>query len=197
MARYPAIASTGQAIVGLLSGAAGDTEFSQASFVLATSSDLQRPPGDRPTATVYLYRVEVDTTHRNLQPRRTGDGLLHKPPVPVILHYLVTAWSKDAVTQHRLLGWCIRTLQDAPLLAAGYLNQFGPEDQVFNPDETVELVWEVLSRQEMTDTWDLAQTNQQASVSYVARVIAIESDDLVHEYPPVQTIDARFVAGAG
>lgn len=196
MARYPAISATGQAIVGLLSGAAGATEFAQADFQLATSADLQKAPGDRALATVLLYRVAVDTVHRNLPPRRTPDGRLRKPPVPVTLHYLVTAWSKDPVTQHRLLGWCIRTLQDAPLLPAGYLNQFGPDDEVFTADETVELTWEVLTRQEMNDVWDVAQSNQQPSVSYVARVLAIESDDLVHEYPPVQSTEMQY-AGMG
>lgn len=193
MARYPAIASTGQAIVGLLSGAAGSTEFGQASFVLATAADLQKLPGDKPAVTVYLYRVEVDTVHRNLPPRRSTDGLLHKAPIPVHLHYLVTAWSKDAVTQHRLLGWTIRALQDSPMLAAGFLNQFGPDDEVFNPDETVELTWEVLSRQDTTDVWDVAQSNQQPSMSYVARVVVIESDETMHEYAPVQTTDLRYV----
>ena len=194
MARYPAIASTGQAIVGLLSGAAGGTEFAQAGFELAASADLQKPPGDRALVTVYLYRVAVDTVHRNLPPRRGPDGRVHKPAVPVNLHYLITAWSRDAVTQHRLLGWTIRALQDASLLGAGYLNQFGPDDEVFGEDETVELTWEVLTRQELTDVWDVAQSNQQPSVSYVARVIAIESDETIHEYPPVQVTDLRYAA---
>ena len=192
MASYGAVAATGQAIVSLLSGAAVDTEFAQATFRLASSADLQKPPGDAAVATAYLYRVEVDTTRRNLSPRRTVDGRLRTPAVPVDLHYLITAWSKDAVTQHRLLGWCIRTLQDTPTLVAGVLNQFGPEAEVFRSEETVELIWEVLTRQEMTDAWEVAKANTQPSVSYIARVIEIESDLELHEYPPVQTTDLRY-----
>lgn len=192
MAGYGALAATGQAIVGLLSAAAGPTEFAQADFRLAASADLQKPPADVALATAYLYRVEVNTTRRNLPPRRTVEGRRRVPPVPVDLHFLVTAWSKDPVTQHRLLGWCIRTLQDTPILGAGLLNQFGPEEAVFRPEETVELTWEVLTRQEMTDAWEVAKANTQPSVSYVARTIEIESDLEIGDLPPVQTTDIRY-----
>ena len=48
-----------------LSGAAGATEFAQVGFQLASPADLQKPPGDRALVSVYLYRVAVDTVHRN------------------------------------------------------------------------------------------------------------------------------------
>lgn len=197
MATFGALAATGQAIVGLLSNAgSGHPEFRQATFRLATSADMQRAPSDGMLATAYLYRTEVNTTRRNLPPRRGRDGDLHPPAVPVDLHYLVTAWSKDAVTQHRLLGWCIRTLHDTPTLNAGVLNQFGPEP-AFRPEETIDLTWEVLTRQEMTDAWEIAKTNSQPSLSFLVRTIEIESDIDLPEPLPVQTIDLRYVkAGA-
>jgi len=193
MAGYPAIAAAGQAIIGLLSAAAPGTEFATASFLLASSADLQKAPSEKPIATLYLYRVVVNTTRRNLPSRRDADGRLRHPAIPVDLHYLLVAWSKDAVTQHRLLGWCIRTLQDTPTLGAGFLNQYGPDTDVFRSDETIELIWETLTRQEMADAWEVAKANQQPSASYIARIIEIESRVDVHEYPPVQTTDLRYV----
>src|SRR6185295_3313310 len=134
VARYPAIAATSQAIIGLFEGASVGTEFASADFALAA---------------LYLYRVAVDGNRRNQPARRTPDGRLRLTPVPIDLHYLLTAWSREAKTQHRLLGWCIRVLQDNPTLVAGVLNQFGPDQgDVFRPDETVELVLENLTRQE-------------------------------------------------
>lgn len=193
MAGYPAIAAAGQAIVGLLSAAAAGTEFATARFLLAAAQDMRQGVVEQqPVATLYLYRLEVNTTHRNVQARRDTEGRMRRPPIPVDLHYLLTAWSKDAVTQHRLLGWCIRVLQDTPTLTAGFLNQFGPETNVFRPDETVEVIWEVLTRQDMTDAWEVAKVNQLPSASYVARIIEIESAIDVHEYPPVQTTDLRY-----
>lgn len=192
MAHYSAIAATSQGIVELLSAAAENTPFSTATFSVASSADLQKLPGDNPSASVYLYRVAVNTARRNLSPRRNAQGRLLRPAVPVDLHYLLMAWSKNAVMQHRLLGWCIRIFQDTPTLGAGFLNQFGPDPEVFRPEETVELIWETLTRQEMTDAWEVAKANQQPSASYVARIIEIESDVVVDEGPPVQTRDVRY-----
>lgn len=192
MATYPAIAAVSQAIVGLLSSAAANTEFGTASFELASSADLQKAPSEQPVAYAYLYRVAVNTTRRNLPSRRDPDGRLRLPPVPVDLHYLLIASAKVPVTQQRLLGWCVRVIQDTPTLHAGFLNQFGPESDVFRPDETVELIWETLSRQEMADAWEIAKANQQASVSYLARIIEIESRVDLTEYAPVQTTDMRY-----
>ena len=197
MARYPAIAATSQAVISLLEGAAVDTEFSTAGFGIASAADLQKAPGDRAMATIYLYRIAVDGNRRNQPSRRTPDGRLRMPPIPIDLHYLVTAWSKEPKTQHRLLGWCIRVLQDNPTLVSGVLNQFGPDQgDVFRPEETVELVWENLTRQEMADAWEVAKANQQPSASYMARIVEIESDVVIDEFPPVQTTDLRYHAMA-
>jgi hypothetical protein len=193
MARYPAIAATSQAMISLFEGAAVGTEFANADFALASAADLQKPPGERAIATLYLYRVAVDGNRRNQAPRRSPDGRLRMPPIPIDLHYLLTAWSKEAKTQHRLLGWCIRVLQDNPTLVAGVLNQFGPDKgDVFRAEETVELVLENLTRQEMADSWEVAKANQQPSVSYMARIVEIESEVQIGEFPPVQTTDLRY-----
>jgi hypothetical protein len=192
VALYAGIAATSQAIAGLLVSAARDSEFSGASIGLATSADLQKALPERPSVTLYLYRVGVDQARRNLPPRRSPDGRLHPSPMPVNLHYLVTAWSRDPVTQHRLLGWCIRVIQDTPTLPAGVLNQFTPEPEVFGPQESVELIFEALTRQEMGDAWEVAKANQQPSAAYVARTVEIESDVIIREYEPVQTRDLRY-----
>jgi hypothetical protein len=197
MAGYPAIAAVGQAFVGLLSAAAGGSEFATANFALASSADLQKAPAEQPAAYAYLYRVSVNTTRRNLPSRRDPDGTLRMPPVPVDLHYLLVASAKVPVTQHRLLGWCLRVIQDSPTLNAGFLNQFGPEHDVFRPDETIELVWETLTSQELTDAWEVAKANQQPSVSYVARIVELESRVDLSEYAPVQTRDLRYVGVGG
>jgi hypothetical protein len=192
MARYSAIAATSQAILGLLKAAAKDSEFAEASIDLVPSAELQKPAAERQAVTIYLYRVAVNQTRRNLPSRRGADGVLRRPPIPIDLHYLLTAWSRIPVTQHRLLGWCIRVLQDTPTLPAGFLNQFGPEPDAFRDDESVEVIFEALSRQEMTDAWEVAKANQQPSATYVARIIEIESEVEVHEHAPVQTRDLRY-----
>ena len=195
MATYPAIAATSEAMVGLLESAAADSEFAGTEFELYQAKDLQQPMASG--VSVYLYRVAVGTTPRNLRPRTDLEGRRYRPSVPLDLHYLVTAWAGDAVRQQRLLGWCARALEDAPVLPAGLLNHYGPEADVFEAAETVELVAQALSQQELSDIWEVAQKNRQPSLPYVARMIAIDSRIELAEHAPVQTRRLEYAKDGG
>src|SRR5207302_5699829 len=132
------------------------------------SSDLQSPM--TAGVSLYLYRLTV-SPNRNLPGRIGRDGRRYLPPLPLDLHFLVTAWAGDAIKQQRLLGFAIRTLEDTPILPAGVLNQHGPEADVFRPDETVELVFEALTVQDASYIWQVAQQKEQPSAPYVARMV--------------------------
>src|SRR3954451_11221229 len=132
MASYPAIAATSEAILGLLESAALTSEFAGVSFAHYQAADFQTPI---PTGvSLFLHRVTVNP-NRNLAPRRNADGRRLRPAIPVDLHYLLTAWADDAIKQQRLLGFAVRTLEDTPILPAGVLNHYGPENDVFEPVE--------------------------------------------------------------
>jgi hypothetical protein len=192
MATFAGIAATTNALTGLLeSAAAAEPEFATAAYSSYTSQDLQRPAGDRLAASLYLYHVAINTTRRNVAGRTDAAGVRHRPAVPLDLHYLLTAWSKDATTQQRFLGWCVRVIQDTATLPAAVLNQHAPE-QVFRPDETVEIVWQNLSQQDLSDIWEVARANQQPSAAYVARIVEIESLTLDEQFAPVQSTDFRY-----
>jgi hypothetical protein len=135
---------------------------------------------------LYLYRVTV-SANRNLPPQLGPDGVRYRPPIPLDLHFLVTAWAKDAIRQQRLLGFAIRTLEDTPILPSGVLNQHSPEPNVFRPEETVELVFEAVTIQDYGYIWDVAQTKEQPSATYVARMVEIESRVSVDDVGLVQT----------
>jgi hypothetical protein len=141
---------------------------------------------------LYLYEVAVNASRRNLPAREEPGGRRFRPSVPLDLHYLLTAWSRTPATQQRLLGWCIRVLDDTRTLPAGLLNQFGPEADVFRVEETVELLWEPLTHQDLFDIWEVARPNQQPSVSYVARIVELESAVPLDEHPAVQTREFRY-----
>ena len=63
---------------------------------------------------------------------------------------------------------------------------------MFSSDEAVELVWESLSTQELYDIWDVSKEHAQPSISYLARMIEIESTIPLDEYPLVQTRDLGY-----
>jgi hypothetical protein len=88
--------------------------------------------------------------------------------------------------QHGLLGWAVRTIEDNLILPSALLNDNG-WDGTFAIDESVELTWAPLTPQEEFDLWQIAQTNQQPSASYVARTVAIESRLTLDQYAAVQT----------
>jgi hypothetical protein len=192
MASYPAIAAMSEAVLGLLQGAAAGTEFDTATFAQYQASNFQSPMTDG--VSLYLYRVTV-SANRNLPQRVGRDGRRYRPPIPLDVHFLVTAWASDAIRQQRMLGFAIRTLEDTPILPAGVLNQHGPEPDVFRPDETVELVYENVSVQDMGYIWDIAQAKEQPSATYVARMVEIESTAAAADAPPVQSRELDFTAG--
>jgi hypothetical protein len=174
MATYHAIAAAGEAIVGLLEAACPKAEFPNALFTLYRSTDFQNPMDEG--ISLYLYRVAINSTRRNLPPRLAPDGRRYRPSLPLDLHYLLTPWAKTAARQQRLLGWSMRVLEDTSILPTGLLNHYVPETEIFPPNETVELVFEPLSLQEIVNIWDVFKQNLQLSVAYVARMITIDSD---------------------
>jgi hypothetical protein len=184
VALYPAIAGTSQAILGLLQGAAAESEFATADFAHYHASNLEHPMTEG--ISLWLYRITVNPA-RNLPPRVDLDGTRHSPPIPLDLHYLISAWATDPIQQQRLFGWAVRTIEDTPLLPAGVLNQHLSEPNVFGPDESVELVWQPLTFSEVLDLWDGVKTKMRPSASYLARIVELESAVDREEYRDVQT----------
>ncbi|HEX4525384.1 MAG TPA: DUF4255 domain-containing protein [Gaiellaceae bacterium] len=189
MAIYPAIAATSDAILGLLQSAAIGSEFDGVAFAHYQATDLASPMDEG--ISLYLYRVTV-SANRNLPPVLGPDGVRYRPPIPVDLHFLVTAWAKTAIRQQRMLGFAIRTIEDTPILPAGVLNQHSPEPNVFRPEETVELVFESVGIQDFSYIWYVSQQKEQPSATYVARMVEIESRISVDDAGLVQTRSMEY-----
>jgi hypothetical protein len=191
LASYQAISVTSQAILGLLSDAWLRDEFPNARFELYEANDFNAPMEEG--LSLYLYRVATNMTRRNLPSRRSADGRRYRLPLPVDLSYVLTPWAKTAAQQHRLLGWAMRTLEDTPILPAGYLNSYGAQVETFHPDETVELVPEPLSLQDVNNIWNGFKPNMYPSVAYVARLVVIESSVPLTDSGLVQTREFDLV----
>jgi hypothetical protein len=190
VAKAQAIAVTGQTVLGLLADNIPKSEFTNARFELYQPANFQSPMEEG--ISLFLYRVEVNAGLRNM-PNRIGlDGVSRRAPLPLDLYYLLTVWAKDVIKQQRVLGWAMRTLEDAPILAAGRLNNFGPETDVFSPNETIEIIFQTLSLQDMSNIWSTFKVSVPASVAYIARVVGIDSAIAVEEPALVQTREIDF-----
>jgi hypothetical protein len=72
------------------------------------SETVQTPP---PKLTVFLYEIAEDPTSRNRPPVRSqppDPPVTRKPPMALLLRYLITPWGGDQATQHRMLGRACR-----------------------------------------------------------------------------------------
>jgi hypothetical protein len=184
MASFNGIAATSQAILGLLSEACPRDEFPGAHFAVYQAADFKSPMDEG--VSLYLYRVVVDGS-RNIPARPRADGSIARPPLPLALSYLLTPWAKDSVQQQRLLGFCIRTLEEVASLPPGLLNLYSSDSQTFAPQETVDLIFDPISLQDLANIWDPLSPAMQLSASYVARVVAIDSLRFIMPGKPVQT----------
>ena len=185
MGTFQAIAATGQAMLGLLSDAVPRDQFPNAQFELYQMSNFQQPMEEG--ISLFLYRIAANTSRRNLPPTTGPDGRRFRPPIPVDLYYIATAWAPTAVRQQRLLGWAIRMFEDVPVLPTGLLNNYGPEPEIFKQGETVEIILDSLTLQDLNNFWGVSKSSLQLSVGYIARMLFIQSSMAITEYAEVQT----------
>jgi hypothetical protein len=177
MATHRAIASTCEAIIHLLRMNYAPSDFDkELEFKVYTSSDFLTPMDAG--VSLFLYRVFVNGTHRTPAGRFDDNGRRQKTQLPIDLHFLLTAWGKEASLQHAIAGWMMRVLEDTPMLPAGLLNSGTPD--VFYANETVEICPTELRTEDMLRIWEtLTQNTYQLSIPYLARNLRIESTQVV------------------
>ena len=192
MGDFRAIMAVGSALVRVLEDARPLTGLPTFDVALGQPKDFPAPDPQITKVVLYLYRVEVSPSRRHLPPRILPDGRRRRPPLAIDLHYLLTPCAISAQIQQQLLGWCIRTIEDTAVLPSGLLNSFGQGSDIFYEDETVELIWEPLSLQDMFNILEPIKPNVYPSASYVARTVGIESRETLEEFEPVQTREFRM-----
>src|ERR1700751_367866 len=109
VANHQAIGRVAEAVSRLLAGR-------EPQFAVYHAKDSASPMAAG--ISVFVYQVVVDPVQRNLPPAVPH----HKRPLPVRVWLLLTAWAKDASSEHALLGWAMRAIADHPNLSSGFLN---------------------------------------------------------------------------
>jgi hypothetical protein len=139
-----------------------------------------RSPGENEVSTgvtLFLYRTIVNGTTRTPPGRRLATGDTQRSQLPLDLHYLATIWAGSAEMQHQIAGWTMRTLETTPILPKGVLNGINPG--VFRPDETVEIIPNDLSNEELFRIWDILGEPYRLSIPYLVRNVRIEAGETV------------------
>jgi len=190
LATYHAISAIGQAVVSLLKSARPASEFPNIDVKLFQAKDVQSVT-DWEGLSLFLYRVSVSGARRQM-PAAIGPEGRHRRPLPLDLFYLLTPWARTAEMQHLLLAWAMRTIEDSPSLPPALLNAHFPDDRPFRGDETVDLMHDPLSVQDLNNIWEiLGKHNVQVSTSYLARVVPIDSLQL--EPPDAGRVQTRVL----
>jgi hypothetical protein len=173
MASIQAFATVSRAILSLLERSRPD-DLKGVKVAICRTDELSKPPPDG--VTLCLHRVSPNQTLRITAPGSDTARRRAAPPLPVDLHYLLTAWAPSAERQQLLLAWAMRTLEDTPVLSAELLNRSGGTSLVvFRNTEAVELAREPATPAELSALWDALRVPAQPSIAYVARTVLVDA----------------------
>ena len=191
MATTSAISATTESVIRLLRSAYDPTEFNNAQldFQVYVANDFLTPMDEG--VSLLLYRIYHDGSPRTPQGRLQPGGQRGRTKLPLELHFMLTAWARQATLQHEIAGWMMRVMEDNPVFYPALLNSYKPD--VFYPDETVAVSLAQLSVEDMFSIWDVMIHHvYQLSVPYVARVVELESSLLLTQGVPIQQRIANF-----
>lgn len=191
MARHQAIAAAGEAIVRALEARFPSADFNNQplNMVLRHMPDVQTAVPNPPAIALVLWRVTANP-NRPPSPRVDPLGLRFRASLAVDLHYLMIPYGQTAEGQQRLLGWMLRAVEDLGPLLASQLNNALAESDVFEAQESVDLVLDPLSVTDHLTLWDRIRLLPPAA-NYVLRRLVIDSDEEITTHPPVQERQIR------
>jgi hypothetical protein len=126
---------------------------------------------------VFLYQTQIDPALRNTDPISTTPGELGQPALPLILHYLITAYAPNAddIQAHRLLGGALRALHSHQVLTPADLADNAPYSDISRQVEVVRVAWQPLEEKDIYSLWSVFQAPYRVSAAFELRVVSIDS----------------------
>lgn len=198
-----AITLTLQSILG--DGVRADPNLNDTT-VTVLPPDKARGSNNNNQLNLFLYQLLPDAAWRNMNiPGQVANGETGNPPLPLIMHYMLTAFGRDNDINipfgHYLLGQAMSILFDHALLGADEIrNATAVALPVSNLDKQVERVritLQPLSLEEISKLWTGLATQYRLSVVYEVSVALIESTRSTRTPLPVLTrgADDKGVSG--
>ncbi len=145
--------------------------------------------------TLFLFEVVEDASMRNRGPLQsvTPPGLtLHKPPMPLLLRYLMTPWSGDRITDHRILGRTLQTFHDDAIIS-------GPSllGGLANTNQALKLMLAPMEIDDRSRVWHAIQRPYKLSLIYEVRVVNLNSTRTQTRSPiSTRQLDSSAPAGS-
>jgi len=145
------------------------------------------PQQRQPALSILLYRVDFTKTMRSsLASRATDEGRCY---LPLDLHYLLSPWADNAEHEQLIVGRTLQALESIGALSGPTLDGTGG----FDAQETVALVMEELSTDDMMRTYEALQVEFRLSLPYLARVLVVAGKD-ADAHPAPRTLSVTTEA---
>lgn len=188
MGDFGVVADVSSIIVGRLTRAL--SEITSPDPLTAVLHDLTDDvPVDSPKLTVFLYEIAEDPTSRNRPPVRSlppDPPTTRKPPMALLLRYLITAWGGDQITQHRMIGKALQTFYDDAVLDGEELI-----GSLAGGTDVLQVTLSALTLDQKSWVWYAIQKPYRLSLNYEIRVVNLDSLDA----SALQLVRSRTIDG--
>jgi hypothetical protein len=171
--------------------------------ITSLSPDLIKTgPNEQPQVNIFMYYASINPSLRNLDLPSMGSngGRLSNPPLPLNLHYLITAYGGNQFDPEILLGWAMQVFHETPVVPratiqaalTGLLAHTSPENTLLagstlpNQVEHIRITPEALTTEEIYRLWAAFQTNYRPTTSYKVSVVVIQDVQAFTSNLPVQ-----------
>ena len=137
---------------------------------------------------LFLYATHIDPAFSNMPlPGGMRNGESASPPLPLVLHYLITAYgaNDDDIAGQQLLGRAMIALHDHPLLGTADIEGILPDSGVQSQIERLRITPTALSLDDMSKLWSSFQSEYRLSTAYQVSVLLMESGRPVSAPLPV------------
>jgi hypothetical protein len=179
MASPEAIADMGATLLKLVQHGLTGVVDPTAVF-LSTPDDMKTFQPTVPSVTVFLYHVALNSELRNTLPP-SGKGT--RPLLPIELRYLITPWAKQIADTHKIVGYVLRALHQKASLVRAELSGSSWADH-----DTAQILLESMPIEDHYSIWEPTEIPYRLSLSYVVRVMGIDSGQASVAPPVVSAV---------
>jgi len=180
VADYSVIADVSQTLQKVLTDAY--VPLDPADPPLAQISDLS---GAIPTSparmTLFLFEAVEDPSAKNRPPIRPtpppppppappNSYYMRKTPLALLLRYLMTPWSSDPMTDHRLVGRTMQVLYDGAIISGPQL-----QGSLQGTNTTLKVTLSPLTLEERARVWYAIEKPYRLSITYEVRVVNLDA----------------------
>ncbi len=158
---------------------------------VAELNDLSEPVQvTGPKLTIFLYEIAEDPTSRNRPPVRSlppNPPTTRKPPMALLLRYLITPWGADPETQHRMIGKALQVFYDDAIWQGEELS-----GSLAGTTDALQFTLTPLTLDQKSWIWYAIQKPYRLSLNYEVRVVNLDSLDVTDQ----RLVRSRTINGA-